>query len=236
MRNEDFSGRYRDHFTLSSEISTRDQDGVNKTFSGLMKLLFPAGGATQDETAEMLTLAIEGRKRVKDQLRRIDSTYPETDFSFAPTGGARVAVATLEECEYPEFYNQRRKTEADAHGAPDEQSSLDLRAAPPPAAAKASAPQPGQRVFAENQKGACFDSLFWAWLEGAARIVVTDPYIRMYHQARNLMELVEITGRDEVYRSRSRIFVCPRSVTRLRVNGVVRSWQLPTWPRPCSVA
>ena len=40
MRNEDFSNRYKEFFTLSADISTRDRDGVNKTFSGLMKLLF----------------------------------------------------------------------------------------------------------------------------------------------------------------------------------------------------
>ena len=68
MRNDDFSNRYQELFTLSSDISTRDRDGVNKTFSGLMKLLFPAGGATEEEIGEMLQLAMEGRKRVKDQL------------------------------------------------------------------------------------------------------------------------------------------------------------------------
>jgi hypothetical protein len=34
-------------FSLSSDISTRDRDGINKTFSGLMKILFPHGEATE---------------------------------------------------------------------------------------------------------------------------------------------------------------------------------------------
>ena len=37
-----------------------------------------------------------------------------------------------------------------------------------------------------------FELLFWPWLEGASRIVLTDPYIRLFHQVRNLMELVEM--------------------------------------------
>ena len=49
MRNDDYSNRYRDQFSLSSDISTRDRDGVNKTFSGMMKLLFPADDATEAE-------------------------------------------------------------------------------------------------------------------------------------------------------------------------------------------
>jgi ATP-dependent Lon protease len=87
MRGDDFSNRYQSLFTLSSAISTRDRDGVHKSFSGLMKLLFPSGEATEAEVEEILKLAMEGRKRVKDQLMRIDSTYPDVDFSFAKPGG-----------------------------------------------------------------------------------------------------------------------------------------------------
>jgi ATP-dependent Lon protease len=61
---------------LNPTISTRDRDGVQKTFSGLMKLLFPGGGAAPEEIQELLTLAMEGRKRVKDQLMRLDSIRP----------------------------------------------------------------------------------------------------------------------------------------------------------------
>ena len=67
MRSEDFSDRYQKHFTLSADISTRDRDGIHKTFSGLMKILYPHGETTADEIQEILRLSIEGRKRVKDQ-------------------------------------------------------------------------------------------------------------------------------------------------------------------------
>ena len=75
LRSFDFSDRYQEQFTLSSDISTRDRDGINKTFSGLMKLIFPHGGASAEETEELLRFSMEGRKRVKDQLMRVDSTY-----------------------------------------------------------------------------------------------------------------------------------------------------------------
>lgn len=65
LRNHDYSDRYKEHFSLSSDISTRDRDGINKTFSGLMKILFPHDGATKEEIEELLWFAIEGRKRVK---------------------------------------------------------------------------------------------------------------------------------------------------------------------------
>jgi len=190
LRNQDLSGVYKPHFTVSSDISTRDRDGVNKTFSGLMKLLFPGGGASEDEIAEMLSLALECRKRVKDQLARIDSTYPETDFSYQRQSGQKVQVTTLEEREYPDLYNSRRK-DAEAPASPLEVLN-GAGASAPSLALSADGPQPGHRTFEENQKGISFERLFWPYLKGASKITLTDPYIRMFHQLRNLMELVEM--------------------------------------------
>ena len=106
LRNHDYSDRYEEHFTLSSDISTRDRDGINKTFSGLMKILFPQGGATWEEVEELLRFAIEGRKRVKDQLMRIDSTYGNVRFSYLDSGGQTKHVSALEEEEYPHYYHK----------------------------------------------------------------------------------------------------------------------------------
>lgn len=195
MRNDDYSNRYQGLFTLSSDISTRDRDGVNKTFSGMMKLLFPADNATDAEVEEILHLAMEGRKRVKDQLFRIDSTYPETDFSFTAQDGRKVVVKTLEETEYPQYYYKRATGhDPTSEGAKDISGTPALDAAQRGAEAKADpvGPREGHKVFSENQKGVTFADLFWPWLEGATSIVVTDPYIRMFHQVRNLMEFIEM--------------------------------------------
>lgn len=67
LRTLDFSQEYSGEFTLLSDISTRDRDAVHKTFSGLMKILFPHKKATKEEIREILNVAIEGRKRVKDR-------------------------------------------------------------------------------------------------------------------------------------------------------------------------
>ena len=107
MRVQDFSDLYQEHFTLSSDISTRDRDGIHKTFSGLMKVLYPNQDATPAEIEEILTLAIEGRKRVKDQLVRMDPTITEADFSYTDSAGAVHSVTTREQDEYPSLYDQR---------------------------------------------------------------------------------------------------------------------------------
>ncbi|WFU81338.1 BREX system Lon protease-like protein BrxL [Bradyrhizobium sp. CIAT3101] len=196
MRNNDYSNRYQALFTLSSDISTRDRDGVNKTFSGMMKLLFPADNATEAEVEEILHLAVEGRKRVKDQLLRIDSTYPETDFSFTARDGRKVVVKTLEQAEYPQYYNKRAPT----HDEPVPEGVKEGGDGPVLGGVKKSAEtngglvgaSEGHKVFSENQKGVTYADLFWPWLKGATNIVITDPYIRMFHQVRNLMEFIEM--------------------------------------------
>ena len=58
LRSHDFSQKYTEHFTLSKDISTRDKDGINKTFSGLIKILYPSGEATKEEMEEILRFSI----------------------------------------------------------------------------------------------------------------------------------------------------------------------------------
>lgn len=199
MRNSDYSDRYQQYFTLGSDISTRDRDGIHKTFSGLMKILHPDGDATKMEIEEILRFAIEGRKRVKDQILRIDSTMAEVTFGYLDKSGEWYAVTTLEEGEYPEHYHQRRSP----HGEPQGPVS-DLETVSPPRLADSESesvadaepePEPlfeGHRQFQENQRGVSFQTLLLPYLDGATEITIIDPYIRQFHQARNLMELIEV--------------------------------------------
>ena len=108
MRDYDYSQKYGEYFDLFNEISTRDRDGINKTFSGLMKILFPDGEASAEEIKTILEFAIEGRKRVKDQLMRIDPTYSEVKFGYlSKIDGTEYPVKTAEEIAYPQYYYQR---------------------------------------------------------------------------------------------------------------------------------
>jgi ATP-dependent Lon protease len=198
LRSHDFSDRYKGKFRLSDEISTRDRDGINKTFSGLMKILFPQGEANDAEIEEVLRISIEGRKRVKDQLLRIDSTYPAVRFSYFSQDGKEHLVTTLEEQEYPRAYY--RETPPSVATQTTEEASLQpLASSLPPQNASFVLEAPPLKptleeshlVFQENQRGVNFDRLFGPYLSGATKISVTDPYLRMFHQQRNLMELLE---------------------------------------------
>jgi ATP-dependent Lon protease len=203
LRNQDYSDRYQQYFTLSKDISTRDRDGIHKTFSGLMKILYPSGEATKDEIEEILHFAIEGRKRVKDQLLRIDSTYAATDFSYQVNGGEWKRVHTLEEKEYPKYYYARQKNDG---GKPTEASEETSSAAPADTersiyelAKEIHTPKEKHLEFMENQKGVTYDMLFGEYIKGAKNIIITDSYLRIFFQLRNLMEFVEcaIRHKDE---------------------------------------
>ncbi|CUR58071.1 Alkaline phosphatase domain-containing protein [metagenome] len=191
MRNADFSDRYQRHFSLGSDISTRDRDGIHKTFSGLMKILHPHDDATKAEIEELLRLAVEGRKRVKDQILRIDSTMADVKFGYLDKAGEWQRVTTLEEDEYPTYYHQNRQSEGDLDDVDGEACGAD----PAAEAGRVVEAEPtlfeGHREYQENQRGVAYETLLIPYLRGATEITITDPYIRQFHQARNLMELVE---------------------------------------------
>ena len=199
MRNVDYSDLYQQYFTLGSDISTRDRDAIHKTFSGLMKIVYPHGEASPEEIEELLRFSIEGRKRVKDQILRIDSTMAEVKFGYLGRAGEWQPVTTLEEREYPTYYYQRAIDDsADVEDLEEVEG-----AKPSPTDSETIEETPvalfeGHKEFQENQRGVSFDLLFGPYLAGATKITITDPYIRRFHQARNLMELIEgiASGKD----------------------------------------
>ncbi len=195
LRNQDYSDRYSEYFQISSQISTRDRDSIHKTFSGLMKILFPQGGATEAEIEEILKFSMEGRKRVKDQLFRIDNTYAGVTFTYSNKADKETSVSTLEELQYPNYFNQTVGDVTDI-GMP-EPDIAPVAVSSQDTLSKAEAATDGPALkeqhltFAENQRGVSYDSLFGAYLKGAKHITITDPYIRLFYQAKNVMELLE---------------------------------------------
>jgi len=73
-------------FALGNHLNARDAKAVRKTASGLFKILYPGGECTKAELQEILELALEGRRRVKEQLKKMGSfEYHQTSFSFIDT-------------------------------------------------------------------------------------------------------------------------------------------------------
>jgi ATP-dependent Lon protease len=83
LRKHNFTEVIDRHFSLGSHLNARDVKAVRKTFSGLLKLVFPHGEFSKDELAEVLSIALEGRRRVKEQLKKMGAfEYHQTSFSY----------------------------------------------------------------------------------------------------------------------------------------------------------
>jgi len=213
LRSDDFSNRADAFFKVGAQISTRDRDAIFKTLSGYLKLIFPAGGETEDDVEDLLRIAMESRKRVKDQLARIDSTYPDVDFHYTGSDGQKRSITTVEEEEFPQFYHLKPaldpKEQGDqvpetpagcATGEDDVAGASVIVSQPVQDQNKQVEPvtpvlKEGHQVFTENRKGVSYDTLFGPYINGASRIMVTDPYIRYFYQTRNMMEFVEMVIR-----------------------------------------
>lgn len=71
------------YFALGAHLKQRDTKPVKKTVSGFVKLLHPDGDYTKEDIREYLEIALEMRRRVKEQLKRIGGMeFWDTNFSY----------------------------------------------------------------------------------------------------------------------------------------------------------
>ena len=83
MRKRNFSDQISSYFKLGNNLNQRDVIAVTKTFSGLMKLLYPNQKATKEEIQQVLEYSLEGRRRVKEQLKKIGGMeFYDVNFSY----------------------------------------------------------------------------------------------------------------------------------------------------------
>jgi ATP-dependent Lon protease len=83
LRKHNFTEVIDHWFSLGAHLNARDVKAVRKTVSGLVKLIHPHGEVTGEELAVLVELALEGRRRVKEQLKKMGSfEYHQTSFSY----------------------------------------------------------------------------------------------------------------------------------------------------------
>ena len=83
LRKHTFTELLDRDFALGAHLKSRDVKAVRKTVSGLVKLLYPNGELSKEELAELVELSLEGRRRVKEQLKKMGSfEFHQTSFSL----------------------------------------------------------------------------------------------------------------------------------------------------------
>lgn len=204
LRNTDWTNQLDKYAKFDGSLSERDHLAIRKTFSGMMKLLYPDGKITDEEAYELVDFAAEGRKRVKDQLYRIDETFKAEPAKFQYVNlnnGDTVKVTTLEEVENgidleAEFFGKcepkeeptdnQNNDEKPEDSLPDDQSSENRPKRP-----RIPILRECVKSIRMNQKGVTYKSLFGDYLRTAHNITVVDPYVRAPFQIDNFVELVQ---------------------------------------------
>ena len=83
LRRVTYTDALEKYYTLGSHLKQRDTKPVKKTVSGFIKLLHPDGNYTKEDIREYLEIALEMRRRVKEQLKRIGGMeFWDTNFSY----------------------------------------------------------------------------------------------------------------------------------------------------------
>lgn len=178
FRSEDFSNEFSQYFALDETIATRDKTAITKTFGGLMKIIFPDKSATKAEIQQLLNFSMEGRRRVKEQLYKMDETFNPVQFKFYDVADkVAVEVSTLEMDEY-QFAN------------PLPMLNLEETDSAIPQKAVEKIPELATKNVAikEQQKGVSYALLFKDYLLGSTEIHLTDPHLTIWYQQENLHE------------------------------------------------
>ena len=83
LRKTSYSDMFDPYFKLGNNLNQRDVIAVRKMASGLMKLVYPHGKCDKEGVQEILRLALESRRRVKEQLKKIGGMeFYDVNFSY----------------------------------------------------------------------------------------------------------------------------------------------------------
>ena len=194
LRATDYATKMNDYVQFNGSLSQRDIDGIRKTFSGFVKLLYPDGQFNEQEALEIIEFAAESRKRVKDQLYIIDETFKAEPAKFVYTilkTGQEKQVKTLECLENGIEESDFENTSEDGNQPEQPQSNNE------PTGERKKRPRIGREPANKsvdlrlNQKGVSYRSLFGDYLRTATDIKVTDPFIRYPYQIDNLVDFIQ---------------------------------------------
>ena len=198
------------HCKFGKSVQGRDEIAVKKTLSAILKLLHPIGEPTPQEMDEYVEYALEGRRRVKEQLnkRKSDDEYADINLSYINSSGDEVIVWCPESKSADATQNPVRQKLAGITETDEKQDIV----APPDKKVQLIEIKPEESfnigiteqiidsdltkeqhfTIYYGETGYSFESLFGVYLRGAKDIKIEDPYIRLPHQLQNLIRFCEL--------------------------------------------
>ena len=199
LRNNVLTGLLKEYAKFDGSLSERDHLAIRKTFSGMVKLLYPDGKMTGKEAFEIIDFATECRKRVKDQLYLIDETFKAEPALFKYINlktGEEIAVETLERINHSDCLPQSSfdvTSELQSESAELKSETTDKIDNSEGGKRKRIPMLVEKRIsFRLGQTGVSYKSLFAEYLQDAKSITIEDPFIRTFWQLKNLTEFLSM--------------------------------------------
>lgn len=207
VHDSDYVGIVNARLKKGDNIEGRDNRALQKTISGFIKLLYPTGQPTDEEFDEIVEYAIEGRRRVKEQLnkRKPDEEYANINMSYINAKGEKVVVY-CPESKYSEATQNPRK--ADGCIVPTEEVPNEVNVSTDNVVSDNSTevnvteelkddiipqgPQPKSLDIRHGDTGYSYDNLFAEYLDGAKDIELQEPYLSNIYQLQNLTRFAEM--------------------------------------------
>lgn len=211
VHDSDYVGVVNSRLKKGDNIEGRDNRALQKTISGFIKLLFPTGQPTAEEFDEIVEYAIEGRRRVKEQLnkRKPDEEYARINMSYINKDGQKVVVYCPESKYSIATQNPRKDANVPVLTKPahDNVVTTPVTANVEPEITPnhvLSDIVPGSETVEDGSlkektvdvqygdTGYGYDDLFAEYLKGASIVMLEEPYLTHGFQVANLVRFVEL--------------------------------------------
>lgn len=211
VHDSDYVGVVNSRLKKGDNIEGRDNRALQKTISGFIKLLFPTGQPTDEEFDEIVEYAIEGRRRVKEQLnkRKPDEEYARINMSYINKDGQKVVVYCPESKYSIATQNPRKDANVPVLTEPahDNIVTTPVTANVEPEITPnhvLSDIVPGSETVEDGSlkektvdvqygdTGYGYDDLFAEYLKGASIVMLEEPYLTHGFQMTNLVRFVEL--------------------------------------------
>ena len=211
VHDSDYVGVVNSRLKKGENIEGRDNRALQKTISGFIKLLFPTGQPTDEEFDEIVEYAIEGRRRVKEQLnkRKPDEEYARINMSYINKDGQKVVVYCPESKYSIATQNPRKDANVPvltepahdnvvtnpvtANVEPEIISNHALSDIVPASDTVEDGSLKEKTVDVQyGDTGYGYDDLFAEYLKGASIVMLEEPYLTHGFQMTNLVRFVEL--------------------------------------------
>ncbi len=198
------------HCDLGNAIEGRDEVSIKKTICAFLKLIHPTGDPTPDELDQYIEYAVEGRRRIKEQMnkRKTDDEFARINLSFfdsqgkehivfCPESRGSAATQSPNRRVIEDFLlkknNQRVKAKVKTVEKKDQgrESDQPSPATEAPIKLEQDLKERHFRIF-YGDIGYSYESILGEYLRGAKKITIEDPYIRSHHQISNFVRFCEL--------------------------------------------